>query len=98
MDIAQKHVDNTLGELWGVAVLEHYIGRGIYDTPCLALVTSKSGWALAVEVRDLYEGAAWGEEEDLLDYLLTHEPSTDSMGLDTVYYWPGVQVTEDEED
>lgn len=95
MKIAQEFVDNTLGELWDVEVRVDYSGRGMSGKQCLALVTNKTGWGLARDVREALEYATNGEEEDLLDYILSHEPRGDNMGFSTVYYWPSVQVTED---
>lgn len=97
MKVALEHVESTLGDLWEVDLDTGYSGRGMFGRTCLGLVTSLSGWALANEVRSALDYTVYAEQEDFLDYLLTHEPTVDSMGLDMIYYWPGLQV-EDEED
>lgn len=95
MEVAQEHVESTLGELWDIDIRTDYSGRAMYGKTCLGIVTDMSGWGLAAEVRNALEYTSWAEEEDFLDYILTHEPRTDSMGRGTIYYWPGVQVIED---
>lgn len=95
MKVALEHVASTLEEIWDVEVRTEYTGRAMFGKGCLGLVTDKSGWALAMEVRDALAYTSYAEEDELLEYLLTHEPRVDSMGLGTIYYWPGLQVTDD---
>lgn len=95
MKVNIEDVESTLGDLWDIDVRTDYSGRGMFGKGCLGLVTSRTGWWLANEVREAQEYTTYAEQDELLDYLLTHEPLVDSMGLGTIYYWPSVQVIED---
>ena len=78
-------------------VRHDYSGRGMYGKKCIAIVTGESAWSvrgiLEYEKTDpAIDGDEYGE---MIDYMLEHEPVTDSMGYDTVYYWPGLSLKED---
>lgn len=96
MKVAREFVESTLEDA-GLDVRMDYGGRGMYGKDCLGIVTDGSGWALATQVMEAQEYTSYAEEDDLLDYLLTHEPRVDSMGLGDIYYWPGLQVIDEED-
>lgn len=79
-------------------VRDNYSGRGMYGKECVAIVTGESAWnvrgILEYEKTDAaIDGDEYGE---MIDYMLEHEPQSDSMGYsDTVYYWPGLSLKED---
>jgi hypothetical protein len=81
-------------------VRTEYSGRGMYGSNCLGIVTGDSGFSLAQTLMEAREEADEADEDvrELLDAMLSREPRTDSMGLDTIYYWPGIQVEEDNDD
>ncbi len=67
-----------------------YSGRGMYGDNCVGIVVS-----------DLLElGAALSrivEDEELRDELISNS-RTDSMGYDTIVYWPRVTCSDADED
>jgi hypothetical protein len=68
-----------------------YSGREMYGKKCLGIVLESSSglWPLAIEL---------GKHEDDLPYTFTQrEPKTDSLGLDVIAYWPGVEWIDLEE-
>lgn len=71
-----------------------YSGRGMYGASCFAIVTSDSSWALHRSISENHEGDDPSVDE-AVEYLLDHEPRVDSMGVDYVYYWPGLHVTDE---
>lgn len=72
-----------------------YSGRAMYGKECFAIVTDDSAWQIAVRAaRYLGEEQDDMEDTSALEYILDHEPRTDSMGLGTVYYWPGLEVVQ----
>lgn len=75
-----------------------YSGRGMYGRTCLAVVGSPTtlvrfAFALAEEV-----ATGLPDEAErlgaLVDAVQTSHMSHDQLGLDTVYYWPGVELEE----
>lgn len=72
---------------------ESYSGRGMMGDECFGISTSQSGWDLSRTVQDGLDSEVPGSDEHAaLEYLSEHEPRTDSLGLDTIYYWPGLTV------
>lgn len=70
----------------------NYSGRFMYGKECFGLV---GGAGDLVRFATSVAGAAWtGDEEalELNDYLRESDPSTDSMGKQTIYYWEGLQA------
>lgn len=78
-------------------VLDNYSGRGMYGNQCLALVCDDISdlvrWMFGVA------NAADGEEElvaeslqELLAALQAVRTRHDSLGLQQVFYWPGIEV------
>lgn len=69
-----------------VSLRTDYSGRGMYGRECIGIVcggsTEVTRFLFAVKDRD----------DDLARMLLDQGMSEDSMGLDGIYYWPGVSV------
>lgn len=61
----------------------NYSGRGMYGETCLGVVISDS--SIFDLMFDVY---------DETGYRLP-DPHTDAMGMDTIYYWPGLKVEEE---
>lgn len=83
VEVLEQHYDDVRSD---------YSGRGMYGASCFGIVSDGSGWNL---VQSLMELRADAEDEDLaedLQTLLDSEPSTDSMGYDTIYYWRNIGV------
>jgi len=72
-----------------------YSGRGMYGDRCLAVTTDSPGGA-AQAVLDVVQACAEnGAAEDVLELVrLLRGSRTDSMGRDTVVYWPGLSWEE----
>lgn len=72
-------------------VFPAYSGRGMYGEQCLGLVCNIGQFARFVQ--QVSRRVAEGDDE--LAELEAELPNvrTDSMGLGTIYYWPGIQVT-----
>lgn len=79
-----------------------YSGRYMFGEESLALVTDASPWtimrALTAYHKEISEPYFTSGEPadralvDVLEYLIENNPSTDDMGMSTVYYWTGVMV------
>jgi hypothetical protein len=69
---------------------DDYSGRGMYGKECIGVVGT---WS------DMYQFLlALGEDEDIRDlFALEGAPRSDNMGLDTVWYWPGLSADAFEE-
>jgi hypothetical protein len=70
-----------------------YSGRYMYGKTCFGFVG---------DVRDLaaffYQLACVDGDDDVIFYDLHRALCTDSMGLNTIFYFPGVDVSRDEEE
>ncbi len=62
-----------------------YSGRGMYGDTCVGVVLGDyaNAWTLALAIADVNNGDA--------DLFGLPEPRTDSMGLGTILYWPGLK-------
>jgi len=68
----------------------NYSGRAMYGEECLAI--SGNVWRVAVTL------AKYAEEKglcELSDFLKSYTPKTDSLGYDTVIYWPNLPALDD---
>jgi len=79
-----------------------YSGRGMYGRTCfgftgnvrtLAAFFTQLGFAAGQKVAE--DGSRCDELETLID-VLAGELTTDSMGLDTIFYFPRVEVIREE--
>jgi hypothetical protein len=88
-------------ELAGAAEAElhtAYSGRGMYGATCFGLSGSRvnlvaMGWRLCElngenAIED-YEGVAFNSDNSIC---------VDSFGLDRIYYWPSIQVLEEDDE
>lgn len=69
-----------------------YSGRGMYGSHCLGVVGNAGDFAKFVRaVSSDYDAdpSDWPEGFDPDDLL---DPSQDSMGLDSIFYWRGIKV------
>lgn len=67
-----------------------YSGRGMYGRACLGVVTEENPAAFAIGLAmGLLENYEKEEVAELLQVL--DSPETDSMGNDTIVYWPRVK-------
>lgn len=70
-----------------------YSGRGMYGSQCLAVVGTMTEF-----VRFIASLSAQATDDDqenlveLLDAIVSGRTSVDSMALETVFYWPNVEV------
>lgn len=95
MQITQSTAEE-LGDILDGDVHTDYSGRGMMGTECFGIATTQTGWDLSRAVQDALDNGEEGADNTYaLEYLSEHEPRTDSLGLDTIYYWPGLTVTED---
>ena len=80
-------------------IVEDYSGRGMYGETCLGMIYTtpdavalvQLGWAL----RDVEE--EWAEEKGvvILREMMT-SARTDSMGLDSIVYFPNITIRQDD--
>jgi len=82
--VAQAIADVADAELY-----EDYSGRGMYGRTCLGFATSNQAALGRAIGRELPED----EAEQLLDHM-----HTDSLGLRTIVYFPGVRLDDEDED
>lgn len=91
VDLAER-----LGDILDGDVHTDYSGRGMMGDECFGISTSQTGWDLSRSVQEELDHAEPGTDEyAVFDYLSEHNPRTDSLGMQTIYYWPGLTVTED---
>ena len=100
ISIDHNTVLNIADQAGGITVRPDYSGRYMYGSSCLAVVGSVSEFASFL-ITAAEEAAEYHVLKDFAREL--QDPSSDSMGLSTVWYWPRIQVTnivetEDEED
>jgi hypothetical protein len=68
------------------AIYVNYSGRGMYGETCFGVTVS--------DVREFFRfTAALGARDADTAYQLADALRSDSMGLDTIYYFPGWDVT-----
>lgn len=68
---------------------DDYSGRGMYGKSCIGV----TGDDIGNVIRMLFE--LKDNDEDLAYVLVDGRIATDSMGLSTIFYWPGVSVEDD---
>lgn len=70
----------------------HYPGRGMYGTTCFGFVASNpmAAFGQLIVQLALVEG-----ESNCFANQLIERVSTDSMGHDTIIYFPGLEIEED---
>lgn len=71
-----------------------YSGRAMYGKQCLGVVGSLSEFVRFTLA--LVEAASLDDAEPLaevIEAMREGRTSSDSMGLDTIFYWPSMQVT-----
>lgn len=77
-----------------------YSGRGMYGRTCVGYVGSDVimfAFRLAVTLAEqINDPAELFDVEDMLERM--GDPSTDSMGYSTIYYWPNITVTGTEDE
>jgi len=66
-----------------------YSGRGMYGRECVGLTCSES------EMFGFIGEVARATEDDDWDWV--KDVRSDSMGLDTIWYWPNVSVEEEDD-
>lgn len=81
-----------------VGLRQAYSGRGMYGRSCVAVTGNLTGLVrFVLALAEESANALPGEGERLaafLDELRESRTLADSMGHDTVYYWPGVELEE----
>lgn len=82
-------------DMRGFDLRTDYSGRGMYGKTCIGIVAGGHQMGIAqlliVAALDLEaEGMNW--DDALYGFDEGPLPSSDSMGLETIYYWTGVQA------
>lgn len=77
-----------------------YSGRGMFGRRCLAVRVSEHVFNVLLDVISEFACEADDLNYQTLDHLLTdlRGAKTDSLGFDTVLYWPGIDWEDDEEE
>lgn len=84
-----------------------YSGRGMYGRTCIGVVGSDPilfAFQLAVLIARGEAGLEDGEDDQLTPFDIRSAleeigaPSTDSMGYQTIHYWPNITVDTDDDD
>ena len=83
-----------------VKIHRNYSGRGMYGASCFGISTSSKLWDIAIVLnQDMGLPSGHGLRE-----LFHSPPNSDSLGHDSIFYWPKIVVEnvnedgEDEED
>lgn len=70
-----------------------YSGRGMYGKRCVSVTTDKPLQEIICDILQVYNEMDMEEEFGELDiYQILRNTKSDSMGLDSVYYWPRIEV------
>lgn len=85
-----ERLQDAVGELY-----PDYSGRGMYGATCLGYVTDDGPAQFQLQLAKVLAGGedktlTVDEVSDAMEYL--GSPSSDSMGLSTIYYYRGIQV------
>lgn len=84
-----------------VGLRRSYGGRNMYGRSCVAVIGDLTGLVRFVLVLTEEVANSLPDEGErlgaLLDAMRGSHTASDSMGHDTVYYWPGVELDELEE-
>ena len=80
-----------------------YSGRGMYGKYCLGVTSCHSESQILADLIKIILDDETLDKQDASDKLLELTesfcgPSTDSMGLDTIYYWRGIDAVLDLDD
>lgn len=96
----------VLSDAIDLAGLDHdqlrtdYSGRGMYGSTCVGIVGTLNHAILFVTALALIENDPFEEEtmtsldamEAIGEFVRGYTMSQDSMGLDSIFYWTGIQV------
>jgi hypothetical protein len=74
------------------ALYEDYSGRAMYGASCFGLVCDAGGFAAFCAA---FAKGNFTDDDPDVDWL--SKVRTDSMGLSTIWYWPGVTVEKEED-
>lgn len=82
-------------EIWAGGIVEDYrtgySGRGMYGGKCVGIVGSMADFINFV--KSIAERVYVDEEDEAIDFwAYLDDVEIDSMGLDSIFYWPRVQV------
>jgi hypothetical protein len=90
--IAREHLA-VIEQIDGITLYPAYSGRGMYGRTCFGIVTDEPIPAMIRLTRTLMETCDIEPEEtlDLLD-ALAEGACQDSMGLQSIIYWPHIRV------
>lgn len=108
MKTAQQLIKQVIYDMGIDATVRSYSGRAMYGKSCLAVVSNDRGveWKLGMAIGRVLEVAERDYDDGDLDAKLADDcyrlenrsPSSDSMGLGVVIYWPGIAYEEEEEE
>lgn len=84
----------TMLEDLDFGTVRSYSGRGMYGKECLAI----TGCDLGTLMGFLVGSASDGVDVDFVTVRQLESIKQDSLGMDTVYYFPGVEYVEDSEE
>ena len=76
-------------------IREDYSGRGMFGRTCFGLVYSGTAGQLCACFLRAMDDDGTGTAQELADLL--DDMRTDSMGYDTIYYFPGWELEESED-
>ena len=70
--------------------IQDYSGRGMMGARCLALVVPRGVTAVKATAEIIGEAMAQGVGPEIIDELTQNDSRVDSLGLDTVVYFPDI--------
>jgi hypothetical protein len=85
-------------ELDESALHTNYSGRGMYGDTCFGVVGNVRTYGrflIALMESDAYDAELLAAERLELATELASRVRTDGMGLDTIFYFPGIQLTDE---
>jgi hypothetical protein len=92
MEVSREEIEDALegcGLDGEISIYENYSGRGMYGSECFGIVCNESNFAqFCAAIGAATDG--WG------DWI--YKVRSDSMGLSTIWYWPGVSFAEGQDE
>jgi hypothetical protein len=90
--IAREHLA-VMEQIDGIEIYPAYSGRGMYGRTCFGLVTDEPIPAMIRLTRTLMETCD-GDPDETLDLLdaLAEGACQDSMGVQSIIYWPHIRA------
>lgn len=84
---------NSTAEAFHLTPYPRYSGRGMYGRECFGVYGTPSGFASFMFALGCLTGEADGEFDNIEREIGSGVLRIDSLGLDTIFYWPALKYS-----